>query len=34
MQEKAVFADAEGNRTLKIAEVTKHPVAKAMGSVN
>ncbi|MFT7184704.1 MAG: transposase [Pseudohongiellaceae bacterium] len=34
MQEKAVFADAEGNRTLKIAEVTKHPVAKVMGSVN
>jgi transposase len=34
MQEKVVFADAEGNRTLKIVEVTKHPVAKAMGCVN
>jgi transposase len=34
MQEKVVFKGIKGNRTLKIAEVTKHPVPKAMGSVN
>jgi transposase len=28
IQEKAVFKDIEGNRTLKIAEVTRHPVPK------
>jgi transposase len=34
MQEKAVFKDAQGNRTMKAAEVVKHPVPKAMGSIN
>jgi transposase len=34
MQEKAVFKDAQGNRTMKAAEVMKHPVPKAMGSIN
>ncbi len=34
MQEKAVFKDAHGASTFKLAEVMKHPIAKAMGSVN
>lgn len=34
MQEKAVFVDANNNRTIKAASVSKHPVPKAMGSVN
>ena len=34
MQEKAVFKDAQGNSTMKAAEVVKHPVPKAMGSIN
>jgi transposase len=34
MQEKAVFKDAQGASTMKAADVIKHPVPKAMGSVN
>ncbi|WP_143869684.1 IS66 family transposase [Catenovulum sediminis] len=34
MQEKAVFKDEQDKRIIKAAEVTLHPVAKAMGSVN
>ena len=34
MQEKAVFNTAEGGREFKVAEVTKHLLPKAMGSVN
>jgi transposase len=34
MQEKAVFVDTDNNRTIKVASVIKHPVPKAMGSVN
>jgi len=34
MQEKAVFKDVQGNSTIKLAEVIKNPIAKAMGSVN
>ena len=34
MQEKAVFKDAHGASTFKLAEVMKHPIPKAMGSVN
>jgi transposase len=34
MQEKAVFKDAQGLSTMKAAEVIKHPVPKAMGSIN
>jgi transposase len=34
MQEKATFLDAHDGRTFKVAEVIKHPLAKAMGSVN
>jgi len=34
MQEKAVFKDDAGNKHLKAAEVCKHPIPKAMGSVN
>ncbi len=34
MQEKAVFKDAHGGTHIKLAEVVKHPVPKAMGSVN
>jgi transposase len=34
MQEKAVFPDEGDGRTFKQAEVTKHPLPKAMGSVN
>ena len=34
MQEKAVFMSADNERTLKVADVIKHPIAKAMGSVN
>jgi transposase len=34
LQEKATFKTPEGGRTLKVAEVIKHPVPKAMGSVN
>lgn len=34
MQEKAVFKDEQGISTMKAAEVIKHPVPKAMGSIN
>jgi hypothetical protein len=34
MQEKAVFMDSNDGRTIKVAEVIKHPLPKAMGSVN
>lgn len=34
MQEKAVFTDDTGRKHLKAAEVNKHPIPKAMGSVN
>ena len=34
MQEKAVFQDKDEGRTFKLAEVIKHPLPKAMGSVN
>ncbi|MCJ8270728.1 MAG: IS66 family transposase, partial [Psychrosphaera sp.] len=34
MQEKATFKTEEGGRTFKAAEMVKHPVPKAMGSVN
>ncbi|MFK7856356.1 MAG: IS66 family transposase [Granulosicoccus sp.] len=34
MQEKAVFADAEGNRTLVTADKTPHPLGKAIASVS
>lgn len=34
MQEKAVFMTANNERTIKVADVIKHPVPKAMGSVN
>jgi transposase len=34
LQEKATFKTENGGRTLKAAEVVKHPVPKAMGSVN
>ena len=34
MQEKAVFVDENEDRIIKAAVVTKHPVPKAMGSVN
>lgn len=34
MQEKAVFMTANNARTLKAAELIKHPIPKAMGSVN
>ncbi len=34
MQEKAVFKDKAGNNSIKAAEVNKHPIPKAMGSVN
>ena len=34
MQEKAVFLDEHDGRTLKAAEVIKHPLPKTMGSVN
>jgi len=34
VQEKAVFKDAQGASTMKAADVIKHPVPKAMGSVN
>jgi transposase len=34
MQEKAVFKDEHGASTMKAASVIKHPVPKAMGSVN
>jgi transposase len=34
MQENAVFKDEQGTTTMKAAEVIKHPVPKAMGSIN
>ena len=34
MQEKAGFKDVHGASTFKLAEVMKHPIPKAMGSVN
>lgn len=34
MQEKAVFKDEKGVSIIKAAEVIKHPVPKAMGSIN
>ena len=34
MQEKAVFKDVQGNSTVKLADVVKNPIPKAMGSVN
>lgn len=34
MQEKAVFKNEQGDTHIKLAEVIKHPVPKAMGSVN
>lgn len=34
MQEKAVFKNEQGDSTIKLAEVIKNPIAKAMGSVN
>lgn len=34
MQEKAVFLGKDDKRVLKAAEVAKHPVPKAMGSIN
>lgn len=34
MQEKAVFADADGNRTLVTAEKAPHPLGKAIASVS
>ena len=34
MQEKAVFPSANGGQSIKAANVIKHPVPKAMGSVN
>jgi len=34
MQEKAVFKDEHDDTHIKLAEVVKHPVPKAMGSVN
>lgn len=34
MQEKAVFKDTHGASTMKAAAVIRHPVPKAMGSVN
>ena len=34
MQEKAVFKDETGNNSIKAAEVTRHPVPRAMGSIN
>jgi len=34
MQEKAVFKDVQGNTTVKLAEVIKNPIPKAMGSAN
>ncbi|WP_157964744.1 IS66 family transposase [Algibacillus agarilyticus] len=34
MQEKAVFKTDEGGREFKVADVKKHPLPKAMGSVN
>ena len=34
MQEKATFKTADDGRTVKAAELIKHPVPKAMGSVN
>ena len=34
MQEKAVFPSANGGQSIKAATVIKHPVPKAMGSVN
>ena len=34
MQEKAVFKDEQGNSTIKLADMVKNPIAKAMGSVN
>lgn len=34
MQEKATFKTQDGGRTIKVAQLIKHPVPKAMGSVN
>ncbi len=34
MQEKAVFKNEQGDTHIKLAEIIKHPVPKAMGSVN
>ena len=34
MQEKAVFINEDNGRLIKAAEVIKHPIPKAMGSVN
>jgi transposase len=34
MQEKATFMDEHDGRIIKVAEVIKHPLPKAMGSVN
>jgi transposase len=34
MQEKAVFKDEDGRQTFTLAQVPKHPLPKAMGSVN
>lgn len=34
MQEKATFKTVEDGRTVKVAELIRHPVPKAMGSVN
>lgn len=34
MQEKATFKTQNGGRTIKVAQLIKHPVPKAMGSVN
>jgi len=34
MQEKATFKDVQGNGTIKVANVNKNPIPKAMGSVN
>ena len=34
MQEKATFKTPDDGRTVKVAELIKHPVPKAMGSVN
>jgi transposase len=34
MQEKAVFMTKNNERTLQAAEIMKHPIPKAMGSVN
>ena len=34
MQEKAVFMTVDNERVIKVADVIKHPIPKAMGSVN